>query len=78
MPPKFVQPFLEKLKKGEYTKEPVQSQFGWHVIRLDDTRDLAPPTYEAVEQQLDQLVKQSKFQAYLDELMKTAKVERKL
>jgi peptidyl-prolyl cis-trans isomerase C len=80
-PSRMVKPFadaVEKLKKGEYTKEPVQSQFGWHVIRLDDTRDLAPPTYEAVEQQLDQLVKQSKFQAYLDELMKNAKVERKL
>jgi peptidyl-prolyl cis-trans isomerase C len=78
---RMVKPFadaVEGLQKGSYTKEPVQSQFGWHVIRLDDTRPLAPPTYEAVESQLKQLVQQSKFQAYLDELTKTAKVERKL
>jgi peptidyl-prolyl cis-trans isomerase C len=78
---RMVKPFadaVQALEKGTYTKEPVQSQFGWHVIRLDDTRPLTPPTYEAVEQQLGQLVNQSKFQAYLDELMKTAKVERKL
>lgn len=78
---RMVKPFadaVEALEKGSYTKEPVQSQFGWHVIRLDDTRPLAPPAYDAVEPQLKQLVEQSKFQAYLDELTKTAKVERKL
>jgi peptidyl-prolyl cis-trans isomerase C len=78
---RMVKPFadaVESLQKGTYTKEPVQSQFGWHVIHLDDTRPLEPPSYEAVEQQLGQLVKQSKFQAYLDELIKTAKVDRKL
>jgi peptidyl-prolyl cis-trans isomerase C len=78
---RMVKPFadaVEALEKGSYTKDPVQSQFGWHVIRLDDTRPLTPPTYEAVSQQLGQLVKQEKFQAYLDDLMKTAKVDRKL
>jgi peptidyl-prolyl cis-trans isomerase C len=78
---RMVKPFadaLQALEKGAYTKAPVQSQFGWHVIRLEDTRPLAPPTYETVEPQLGQLVRQSKFQAYLDELMKTAKIERKL
>jgi peptidyl-prolyl cis-trans isomerase C len=80
-PSRMVKPFadaVEALEKGAYTKDPVQSQFGWHVIRLDDTRPLEPPSYEAVEQQLGQLVKQSKFQEHLDELMKNAKVERKL
>ena len=78
---RMVKPFadaVESLQKGTYTKEPVQSQFGWHVSHLDDTRPLEPPSYEAVEQQLGQLVTQSKFQAYLDELIKTAKVDRKL
>jgi peptidyl-prolyl cis-trans isomerase C len=78
---RMVKPFadaVEALQKGSYTKEPVQSEFGWHVIRLDDTRPLTPPSYEAVSQQLGQLVKQEKFQAYLDGLMKTAKVDRKL
>lgn len=80
-PSRMVKPFadaVEALEKGAYTKDPVQSQFGWHVIRLDDTRPLEPPSYEAVEQQLGQLVKQSKFQEHLDGLMKNAKVERKL
>ena len=78
---RMVKPFadaVEKLEKGAYTKEPVQSQFGWHVIRLEDTRPLEPPSYEAVESQLGQLVRQNKFQAHLDELTKTAKIERKL
>lgn len=80
-PARMVKPFadaVEKLEKGAYTKEPVQSRFGWHVIKLEDTRPIQPPSYEAVESQLGQLVRQSKFQAYLDSLMATAKVERKL
>lgn len=78
---RMVKPFadaVEKLEKGSYTKEPVQSEFGWHVIKLEDTRPLEVPSYEAVESQLGQLVRQSKFQAYLDELKKSAKIERKL
>ena len=78
---RMVKPFadaVQALEKGKYTAAPVQSQFGWHVILLEDTRDLAPPAYELVEQQLGQLVRQNKFQAYLDDLIKTAKVEKKL
>lgn len=80
-PNRMVKPFadaVQTLEKGAYTKDPVQSEFGWHVIKLDDTRPLTPPPYEAVETQLRQFVQQSKFQAYLEELVKTAKVERKL
>jgi len=78
---RMVKPFadaVQNLEKGKYTTEPVQSQFGWHVIKLEDTRPLAPPDFETVKQQLEQLVTQGKFQAYLEELTKTAKVERKL
>ena len=78
---RMVKPFadaVEALEKGAYTKEPVQSQFGWHVIKLDDTRPLTPPAFEEVEAQIGPLVQQSKFQAYLEELTKSAKVERKL
>ncbi len=80
-PNRMVKPFadaVQALEKGKYTSAPVKSEFGWHVIKLEDTRDLAPPPYEMVQQQLGQLVRQSKFQAYLDDLMKTAKVEKKL
>lgn len=80
-PARMVKPFadaVQSLEKGAYTKEPVQSQFGWHVIKLDDTRPLTPPPFEAVETQLKQFVQQSKFQAYLNELTAAAKVEKKL
>jgi peptidyl-prolyl cis-trans isomerase C len=78
---RMVKPFadaVEALEKGTYTKEPVQSQFGWHVIKLEDTRPLTPPAFEEVEAQIGPMVQQSKFQAYLEELTKTAKIERKL
>jgi len=78
---RMVKPFadaVEALEKGTYTKEPVQSQFGWHIIKLDDTRPLTPPAFEEVESQIGPMVQQAKFQTYLEELTKTAKVERKL
>ena len=78
---RMVKPFadaVEALEKGTYTKEPVQSQFGWHVIKLEDTRPLTPPAFEEVEAQIGPLVQQTKFQAYLEELTKAAKVDRKL
>ncbi len=78
---RMVKPFadaVEALEVGTYTKEPIQSQFGWHVIKLEETRPLTPPAFEEVEAQLGPLVQQSKFQSYLEELTKTAKVDRKL
>jgi len=80
-PNRMVKPFaeaVEKLKKGEFTTEPVHTQFGWHVIQLEDTKPVTPPSYDAVKEQLGQLVNQSKFQEYLEGLMKNAKIERKL
>ena len=64
------------LKSGEYTKKPVQTQFGWHVIQLLETRDLTPPPFEQVRSRLEQVVQAKKFRAYTDELMHNAKVER--
>src|SRR5262249_34479166 len=66
------------LKAGEYTKKPVQTQYGWHVIRLEETRDLAAPTFDSVRQRLEQLVQTKKFKGYTDELMKGAKIDRKV
>jgi peptidyl-prolyl cis-trans isomerase C len=77
-PDKMVKPFSEavaKLSKGEYTKEPVQTQFGWHVIRLDDTRPVTPPPFEAVKDRLGQFVQQRQVHDYIDSLRKTAKIE---
>ena len=66
------------LKPGEYTHKPVQTQFGWHVIQLLDTREVTPPPYEQVRQRLEQVVQAKKFHLYTDELMRNAKIERML
>jgi peptidyl-prolyl cis-trans isomerase C len=69
---------VKGLKKGEMTATPVQTQFGWHVIKLEDTRETAPPPFEQVKQQVSNGVMQKKLQAYVDGLKKTAKIEKTL
>jgi peptidyl-prolyl cis-trans isomerase C len=80
-PDRMVKPFSEAvmaLKPGEFTHTPVQTQFGWHVIKLEETREVAPPPFDSVKQRLEQMVQAKKFKSYVDDLMKTAKVEKKL
>jgi peptidyl-prolyl cis-trans isomerase C len=64
------------LKPGEYTHKPIKSQYGWHVVQLIETRDLAPPPFDQVKQRLVQVVQAKKFRTYQDELMRTAKIEK--
>jgi peptidyl-prolyl cis-trans isomerase C len=66
------------LTKGTYTKVPVQTQYGWHVIRLEETRAMSPPPLDSVKERLNQIVAAKKFKAYADELAKTARIEKKL
>jgi peptidyl-prolyl cis-trans isomerase C len=66
---------LIKLKKGETTTDPVKSQFGWHVIRLDDVRDAKLPSFEEVKPQLQQQLQQQKLAKYQDDLRAKAKIE---
>lgn len=76
----MVKPFSDAviaLKKGETTQKPVQTQFGWHVIRLDDTRAVTPPDFEQVRTGLENVVTQKKVQAYVNGLKKAAKIEKK-
>ena len=65
----------EKLQKGQMTDAPVHTQFGWHIIRLDDTRDVTPPPLEQVRQQIVQQIQQEKLQAFEENLRKSAKVQ---
>ena len=65
----------EKLKKGEVTPEPVKTQFGWHIIRLDDARDVAPPPFDQVKAQIAQQMQQEKLQAFEEGLRKNAKIQ---
>lgn len=67
---------VKGLKKGEMTATPVQTQFGWHVIKLEDTRETAPPPFDQVKQQVTNGVVQKKLQAYVETLKKTAKIDK--
>jgi peptidyl-prolyl cis-trans isomerase C len=66
---------LTKLKKGAYTETPVKSQFGWHVIRLDDVRTAQIPPLEQVKPQIVQMLQEKKLREYQESLIKSAKVE---
>jgi peptidyl-prolyl cis-trans isomerase C len=70
-PDQMVKPFsdaVSKMENGQYTSQPVQTQFGWHVILREDSRDNEPPTMESVHDALKQRVEQTKFQAYIEKL----------
>ena len=73
----MVKPFADAvsgLKAGEYTQEPVQTQYGWHVIQLLGTRPVSPPPFDQVKQRLVQVVQAKKFRVYTDGLLKQAQV----
>ena len=65
---------VAKLEKGKFTEEPVKSQFGYHVIVLDDSRALTPPPLEQVKEQLKQQVQRNNLKALLDEIKAKAKI----
>jgi peptidyl-prolyl cis-trans isomerase C len=74
--PEFSQA-MTKLKKGEMTQEPVKSQFGYHIIRLDDTREAQFPPFDDVKGQLKQRMEQQKLAAFRDEIRVKAKTDYK-
>ena len=78
-PDRMVKPFADavtSLKPGDYTHKPIQTQYGWHVIQLVDTRPLSPPPFDQVKQRLEQVVQAKKFKAYTDDLISKAKIDR--
>ncbi len=68
---------VARLKDGEITEQPVKTQFGWHVIKLEETRDVKPPSFESMKEKLRSIVANKAIQNYLSELHKNAKVELK-
>ncbi|HEX8611372.1 MAG TPA: peptidylprolyl isomerase [Telluria sp.] len=66
---------VAKLEKGKFTDEPVKSQFGYHVIMLEDSRPIAPPPFEQIKDQLKQQVQRTNMKTYLDKLKADAKIE---
>ncbi|MFZ9677940.1 MAG: peptidylprolyl isomerase [Quisquiliibacterium sp.] len=74
----FVKPFSDAmvaLAKGKYTEAPVKTQFGWHVIRLDDMRDGTPPPMEQVRPQIQQELERRRVEQMQKELRAKAKIQ---
>jgi peptidyl-prolyl cis-trans isomerase C len=65
---------VAKLEKGKFTTEPVKSQFGYHVIVLDDSRPITPPPFEPIKEQLKQQVQRNNLKAYFDDMKAKAKI----
>jgi len=77
-PKQMVAPFSEAvagMEKGAYTKQPVKTQFGWHIIILDDTREASPPPFEQLKPQLQAFVQKQRVQAYITRLRESATIE---
>ena len=66
---------LAKLEKGKITEEPVKTQFGYHVIQLDDSRPIEAPALETVKPQLSQQLQQQNMRKQIDALKAAAKIE---
>lgn len=73
----MVAPFsimVASMKKGELSKTPVNSQFGWHVIILDDIRTTTPPEFKDVKGNIEKVLIKEKLNEYLDKLNASAKI----
>lgn len=77
-PDAYVKPFSDAmvaLEKGKMTEAPVQSPFGWHVIRLEDVRETQFPALAQVRAQIQESLQQQRVQNFVQELEKKAKVQ---
>jgi peptidyl-prolyl cis-trans isomerase C len=74
MVPEFSQA-VSAMETGSYSKAPVQTQFGWHVIKLEETRDVAGPPFEAVKPQIENMLQSMQVRTYLEGLREAAKIE---
>lgn len=76
----MVKPFSDAvaaMKKGDVSTQPVKSQFGWHVIRLDETRTATPPEFNSVKSQLQSELQRKALMDYVEQLRNKAKIEMK-
>ncbi len=74
----YVKPFSDAmvaLKKGEITETPVKTQYGFHVIKLEDSRPAKVPSLDEVKGQIGEALQQKKVAALRDELLKKAKIQ---
>lgn len=74
----YVKPFSDamvKLDKGQMTDAPVQSQFGWHIIKVDDVREAQFPPLDQVTPQIREALSQQRMAAFAEQLRKAAKIQ---
>ena len=72
-PAVFVKPFadaVKNMKKGEISKAPVKTEFGWHIIKVNDVKEVPFPTYDSVKDQIREGLELKKQQNFLNELMR--------
>lgn len=77
-PGSFVKPFSDAmvaLKKGKITETPIKTQYGYHVIKLEDVRAAKIPALEEVKPQIAESLQQQKLQAFQEDLRKKAKIQ---
>ena len=75
---RMVAPFgnaVAAMQKGTYSKEPVQTQFGWHVILLEDVRDATPPSFEESKDRILGVMRNQRVENYLKDLRNSAQIE---
>lgn len=75
---RMVKPFADavaEMEPGTYSKQPVQTQFGWHVILLEETRTAEPPAFEQAKPQLEAMLRQQRVAEVLTELRNNAEVD---
>ncbi|GAB2180633.1 peptidylprolyl isomerase [Denitratisoma sp. agr-D3] len=78
VPANYVKPFadaLTKLQKGKFTETPVKTNFGWHVILLEDSRTFNPPALKEVEGQITQGLQRQMVDQHVQDLLKKAKID---
>ncbi|AQS51128.1 peptidylprolyl isomerase [Paenalcaligenes hominis] len=66
---------VAKQKKGELSAAPVQSQFGWHILQVDDVRDITFPALDEVKPQIEELLRQKQLTDFQNSLMEKAKIQ---
>lgn len=77
-PGQMVPPFsqaVQAMKKGSFSDKPVQTQFGWHVIKLEDSRKLEAPSFDSVKNQIGSFIQNQRLQEYISTLRDKAKIE---
>jgi peptidyl-prolyl cis-trans isomerase C len=75
MVPEFGQA-VKEIEKGHYNKAPVKTQFGWHIILVEDTRTAPPPSFDSVKDNLKQNIEGMRMMQYMEDLVKKAKVQK--